>query len=74
MWPVADYNLYCLDRNGRITRRHELVADDDAAAIEAGRTLAPSVSCELWSGARKVALLPAGAEPVLVTPPRAKSA
>ena len=71
---MADYKLYCLDRNGRIARRHELVADDDAAAIETGRTIEPTVTCELWSGARKVALLPAGAEPVRFPDPRAKSA
>ena len=71
---MADYKLYCLDRNGRITRRHDIVSEDDAAAIETGRTIAPTVSCELWSGTRKVALLPADAEPVLVTPPQAKSA
>ena len=70
---MADYNLYCLDRNGRITRRHELVAADDASAIEAGRSIAPTVSCELWSGARKVALLPAGAEPILLSGSQAKS-
>ena len=60
---LADYKLYCLDRSGRIMRRHDIVADSDAAAIEAGRALAPDVACELWSGTRKVAVLPIGGEP-----------
>jgi hypothetical protein len=71
---VAEYKLYCLDRNGQITRRHDIVADDDAGAIEAGRTVAPTVDCELWSGSRKVALLPTNSAPVLVNPPQAKFA
>ncbi|NNM77452.1 hypothetical protein HJG53_11095 [Sphingomonas sp. ID1715] len=71
---MADYKLYCLDRNGRIARRHDIVAEDDAAAVAIGRKIDPAVSCELWSGSRKVALLPAGGEPVLVNPPQPKSA
>ena len=63
---MADYKLYCLDRNGRISRRHEIVADNDADAIAQSRDHEPSTDCELWSGTRKVALLPAGGEPVLV--------
>ena len=65
---MADYKLYCLDGSGRITRRHDFVADDDEAAIEIGRTTAPTVTCELWCGARRVALLPADGEPVQTRP------
>lgn len=71
---MAEYKLYCLDRSGRITRRHELLAENDDDAIAAGRKVAPSIDCELWSGARKVALLPAGADPIPVTGAQAKSA
>jgi hypothetical protein len=61
---VAEYKLYCLDHAGRIWRRHELEAADDQSAAEAARAQFPESSCELWSGTRKVALLPVGGEPV----------
>lgn len=56
---MAEYRLYCLDDAGRIARRHEFEAADDAAAIKAAREIESRDSCELWSGKRKVALLPA---------------
>jgi len=63
---VADYKLYCLDRGGRITRRHEFEALDDTGAIEFAREHYPETDCELWSGTRKVGLVPAhGGAPVL---------
>lgn len=62
---LAEYKIYCLDQKGRISRRHDLEAADDRAAIDAGRAKFPNTTCELWCGTRKVALLPAGGEPVL---------
>lgn len=56
---MAEYKLYCLDENGRISRRIEMEAIDDGAAIAVARDLHPDTDCELWSGTRKVALLPA---------------
>ena len=65
---MAEYKLYCLDPKGRIARRHEFEASDDADAIDRARTDHPEESCELWCGTRKVALIPAGGEPVLARP------
>ena len=61
---MSEYKLYCLDQRGRIAQRHEYEAADDAAAIELARAQHPNATCELWSGTRKVALLPAGGAPV----------
>ena len=55
---MSEYKLYCLDRNGRITRRLDLEASDDDRALEAARDLQPHTDRELWCGARKVAFLP----------------
>ena len=57
---MAEYRLYCLDRDGHIRRRHEIDAADDAAAIAAARAIAAESAAELWCGTRKVALLPPG--------------
>jgi hypothetical protein len=65
---VAEYKLYCLDPNGRIQRRHEYESADDGAAIARARAEFPDETCELWSGTRKVALIPAGGEPILSKP------
>lgn len=66
---VVEYKLYCLDRDGRIVRRHEIVAADDVAAIAAARAEHPEYDCEVWSGTRKVALVPAGdGAPVFARP------
>jgi hypothetical protein len=65
---LAEYKLYCLDREGRIERRVEFEADGDEAAIAHARAEFSGRSCELWSGARKVALIPADGPPVLSRP------
>lgn len=57
---MAEYKLYCLDPRGRIARRHEIEAEDDSAAIAVAREQHPNSDCEVWSGTRKVALVPAG--------------
>jgi hypothetical protein len=61
---MAEYKIYCLDGNGRIARRHDLEATDDGAAAHAAREQFPEMTCELWCGTRKVAVLPAGRAPV----------
>jgi hypothetical protein len=61
---MAEYRLYCLDARSRIARRKDIEAEGDAAAIETARTLEPGHDCELWSGSRKVALIPKDGEPV----------
>ncbi len=60
---MSEYKLYCLDRNGRITRRVDLEANDDAQAIAAARDLKHPAECELWSGTRKVAVIPPAGSP-----------
>ena len=62
---MAEYKLYCLDDRGRIRQRHEYEAPDDDAALTRARAEFPNDTCELWSGTRKVALIPAGGEPIL---------
>ena len=62
---MFEYKLYCLDAGGRIARRQEFEAADDAAALAHARAEHAGVNSELWCGARKVALLPAKGEPVL---------
>jgi hypothetical protein len=54
------YRLYCLGRDGRITHRHDFEAADDNAATAVAGDLHSASDCELWSGARWVAALPAG--------------
>lgn len=56
---MAEYKLYCLDQNGRISQRIEMTAIDDGAAVATARDAYPDSDCELWSGTRKVARLPA---------------
>jgi hypothetical protein len=55
---VPEYRLYCLDRAGKITKAHEIDADDDKAAVEAARNMKLGVECELWEHGRLVAQLP----------------
>lgn len=40
-------------------RRLDLEAGDDDRALAAARDLSPEVDRELWSGTRKIAVLPA---------------
>jgi len=65
---LAEYRLYCLDKRGRIARRQDIEAVDDGAAIEFARTVEPDQDCELWSGSRKVALIPKDGAPVPPNP------
>ena len=55
---MRDYRMYCLDRDRRITQRHDFAAEDDAAAIQHTRDSHPDVDCEIWELGRKIALVP----------------
>jgi hypothetical protein len=57
------YNAYLLDDQGNIISREEIEADDDAAAVDAGRQLAdahsadtpdPARGIEIWRGTNLV--------------------
>ena len=54
---MAEYRLYCTNEAGQFTRAHEIVADDDADALEQARQMHLKVWCELWDKGRKVAVL-----------------
>ena len=66
---MPEYKVYCLDGRGRITRRHDFEAVDDQAAAGQAVVLGNGSDCELWSGTRKVALLPVTSEPVWMDRP-----
>lgn len=56
---LGEYRLYCLDQNRHIAHGEwfEADTDDDAIAIVAAKKL--GLQCELWSGNRLVAKIPA---------------
>jgi hypothetical protein len=55
---MVDYRLYCLDGAGKIKLADEIVASDDAEAIENARdTHRGGRKCEVWQGSRLVATL-----------------
>jgi hypothetical protein len=56
---MSEYRLYCLNEQGRFTTSHEISASDDADALKKARAMKLPVVCELWSGGRIVAKLPA---------------
>lgn len=45
---MANYRLYCLDRQGKITAAEWIEAEDDASSLAAARTLGKPMACELW--------------------------
>jgi hypothetical protein len=51
---VEDYKLYLLGPGGRIVRREDLKAQDDAHAIILAERLSAGAAAELWQGQRKV--------------------
>jgi hypothetical protein len=55
---LANYRLYCLDRNGKIAAAEWVEAVDDAAAIAAAHALAKPTICELWLNNRLVEQIP----------------
>jgi hypothetical protein len=56
---MGDYRLYCTDGAGKITKSHEIRADDDAAALALAKEMKLHTTCELWERSRMVAKLPA---------------
>jgi hypothetical protein len=56
---VSQYRLYCLNDHGRFAKSHEIEARDDEDALAKARAMKLPVRCELWSGNRLVAELPA---------------
>lgn len=65
---MVEYRLYCLDKRGRIARRKDIEAADDESAITVARATEPDHDCEIWSGSRKVALLPVNGAPIFDRP------
>ena len=51
---MANYRVYCLDRQGKITSAEWIEAKDDATAEQATRALGKASRCELWLGNRMV--------------------
>jgi hypothetical protein len=54
---VGTYRLYCLDGVGKVVSAEWVVAEDDAAAIEAAKDLMDGYPCELWERSRLVTRL-----------------
>jgi hypothetical protein len=54
---MIEYRLYCINEAGRFTKAHEIVASDDADALDQAREMHLEVRCELWEKGRKVAVL-----------------
>jgi hypothetical protein len=53
-WGMFEYRIYCLDHEGRISKVHEVEADDDAAALAQARALNHSGACDVWNRDRFV--------------------
>lgn len=51
---MAEYRLYFLGPSGRILRREEIEAHDDAQAIGKAERKSDGGGTELWLGSRKV--------------------
>jgi hypothetical protein len=49
---MAEYRVYTMDRDGRISGAKALVCADDAEAIEQAKRLVVNHAIELWIGAR----------------------
>ena len=56
---MTEYRLYCLNEHGHFRDAHEITAGSDRVAVAKARELKVPVNCELWSGNRLVASLPA---------------
>lgn len=54
---MGSYRLYCLGRKGGFIKAHDLEAATDTDALSQARALKLSAKCELWNGARLVAVL-----------------
>ncbi|HEY8433624.1 MAG TPA: hypothetical protein VIK68_03315 [Sphingomicrobium sp.] len=56
---LGEYRLYCLDQNRHIAHGEWFAADDDDHAIALVTAKRLGIHCELWSGNRMVAKIPA---------------
>ena len=56
---MAEYRLYHVGRNGRLSRAHDLVCADDAEAIRVAAQHAKGLDLELWDRGRLVKRIPA---------------
>ena len=54
---MVEYRLYCVNEAGQFSKAHEIVASDDADALDQAREMHIPARCELWQKARKVAVL-----------------
>lgn len=55
---MADYRLYCLDRNGHINLAEWIEADSDDVALRLAREVKHGARrCEIWDERRLVAKL-----------------
>ena len=54
---VAEYRLYCLAGESKVSKGDWIEADDDEAAIELAKVTHAGYECELWQGKRLVACL-----------------
>jgi hypothetical protein len=61
---MSAYRLFCL-KKGKMISADDFEADDDSRALEAVANRQTGVDCELWSGGRFVAVIPADGAPVL---------
>jgi hypothetical protein len=55
---MPEYRLYCQDRDGGFTKKHDFSANDDDDALAKAKGLKVAVKSELWEGNRLVAELP----------------
>ena len=56
---VAEYRIYCLDKDRNFAGSADIEEfDDDAAAIAKARLILEDQMIEVWQGARRVAVLP----------------
>ena len=70
---MADYRLYLMSVNGDILQAADIEADDDHEAIHLVRLRQEPNDVELWSGKRRVAVIPRGQPAILDDPPAAAS-
>jgi hypothetical protein len=60
---MTDYKLYCFDPVNRMTEAKDIKARTDEDALDAVRSLAPPLPCELWHGDRLVKRIAAAGQP-----------
>jgi len=56
---MAEYRVYCMNAEGHITSAESIEAKDDGEALILAASIQGEGICELWQGARFIALLPA---------------